>query len=175
MTIKKIVVGPFETNCYLIADSRTKEVVIVDPGAEAEKILSTIKKSDLKAKFILLTHEHPDHAGALEFIVEAADIECRSARDGDEIELGNLKIKAMATSGHTPKSFCYFIEDNIFSGDTLFKRGIGRTDLEGGDYNAIKKSLRRLMEFPDNFKVWPGHGEKTTIAEEKKNNPFLTF
>lgn len=175
MIIKRIVVGPLETNCYLVADEKTKEAVIIDPGAESEKIFNAIKKENLKPKFILLTHRHPDHIGALEKLKEKLDIEVLEAKDGDKFQIGNLKIKTLGTPGHTPESVCFVVDSNIFSGDTLFKSGIGRTDLEGGDFDQIQKSLKRLMEFPGDFKVFPGHGGETVIGEEKKNNPFLLF
>ncbi len=171
--IKRIVVGPLETNCYLVGDSETKETVIIDPGAEPEKIFSAIKENGLKPKFILLTHSHFDHIGALNAVAREFGIENKKIKDGDELGIGNLKIKVLATSGHTPDSVCYVVGRSIFSGDTLFKQGIGRTDLKDGDFNQIQKSLKQLMEFPDAFRVWPGHGEPTTIAEERRKNPFL--
>lgn len=182
--IKKIVVGPLETNCYLVADGKTKEAlgrsptgeaIIIDPGDEAEKIFDAIKENGLKPKFILLTHNHPDHIGAFEEIKDGLDIEVLDVKDGDEIKFGNLKIKVIASPGHSQESVYFVVNNIIFSGDTLFKQGIGRTDLEGGDFNQIQKSLKRLMQFPDNFKVFPGHGPETTIGEERKSNPFLTF
>ncbi len=178
--IKRIVVGPLETNCYLVADEETKETAIIDPGDEAGKIFSAIEKNNLKPKFILLTHNHPDHIGALKKVKEKLDIEILGVKEGDEIKLGDIVIKTIATPGHSEESVCFIVDDPadggasvIFSGDTLFKNGIGRTDLEGGDFNQIQKSLKHLMQFPDNFKVFPGHGEETTIGEERKNNPFL--
>ena len=171
--IRRIIVGPLETNCYILADEKTKEAVIIDPGDDAEKIFKAIKKEGLKPKFILLTHKHPDHTGALKKIKVLCNLRCCTIGDDGELKLGDLKIRVMATPGHTLDSVSFIIRENIFSGDTLFKQGIGRTDLEGGDFNQIKKSLKRLMEFPDNFKVFPGHGPETTIGEEKTNNPFL--
>jgi len=187
MIIHKIVVGPIETNCYLVADEKTKEAVIIDPGDEPEKIFSAIKENGLKPRFILLTHEHFDHTGALEAVSKFFNIKRHKVEDGNEIKIGDLNIKVIATPGHAPESVCFIVagdpprlaetssrgEAGIFSGDTLFKQGIGRTDLESGDYNQIKKSLKLLMKFSDNFKVWPGHGLETTIGEEKRLNPFL--
>jgi len=174
MIIKRIVVGLLETNCYLVADEKTKEAVIIDPGDEAEKILNVIKKENFKPKFILLTHTHPDHIGALEDLKEKLDIEVLKVKDGDKFQIGNLEVRTIGTPGHTSESICFVIDSNIFSGDTLFKNGIGRTDLEGGDFDQIQNSLKLLMEFPNHFKVFPGHGPETTIGEERKNNPFLT-
>lgn len=180
MIVKRIIVGPIETNCYLIGDEKNREAAIIDPGDDAGKILNVIKENNLKPRFILLTHEHPDHIGALEEIKEKLDLEILSAKNGDKLKLGNLKIKVIATPGHSKESICFIIEHNIFSGDTLFKGGIGRTDFgslpagrQGGDFNQIQKSLKRLMQFPDDFKVFSGHGPETTIGEERKNNPFL--
>ncbi len=178
--IKRIIVGFIETNCYLVADSRIKEAVIIDPGDEPGKIFHKIKENGLKPQFILLTHEHFDHTGALEAVSKFFNIKRYKVKNGDEIKIGDLNIKVIATPGHSKESICFIVGDpadggagNIFSGDTLFKQGIGRTDLEGGDWEQIQKSLKLLMEFPDNFKVWPGHGPETTIGEERKLNPFL--
>ena len=172
--VRRIVVGLIETNCYLVSDKETKDTVIIDPGDEPEKIFNAIKKENLKPKFILLTHEHPDHAGALKKIEVLCNLRRCTIEDGGELKLGDLEIRVVATPGHTLDSVSFIIGENIFSGDTLFKQGIGRTDLAGGDFDQIKKSLKRLIEFPDNFKVFPGHGPETTIGEEKENNPFLT-
>ncbi len=187
MFIKRIIVGPVQTNCYLVGDGETKEGVIIDPGAEPGKIFSAIKENGFAPKFILLTHNHFDHIGALENLARVLGIENKKVKDREEIKIGKLKIKSIATPGHTSDSVSFVVEMNIFSGDTLFKSGIGRTDLpaclparqagkaglEGGDYEQMRKSLKRLMEFSDDFKVWPGHGEPTTIGEERRENPFL--
>lgn len=96
-------------------------------------------------------------------------------KDGDEIETGNIKAKIMSTPGHSKGSIClYFEEDKVLiSGDTLFCESVGRTDLEGGSAGEIKESLRRLMELPDDIKVYPGHGDFTTIGHERNYNPFV--
>ncbi len=171
--IKKIAVGFYQTNCYLVADKNSGEAVIIDPGDEPEQISAEIEKANLRPKFILLTHNHPDHTGALEEIKNLWSCDVLRLKEGEKIRISNLEIRVVETPGHTPESVCYIIDKNIFSGDTLFKQGIGRTDLEGGDYAEIKKSLKCLMEFPDDFRVFPGHGEETTIGEERKTNPFL--
>ena len=192
MLIYKIVVGTFQANCYLIADppslkfrrasKKTKECIIIDPGDESEKISSAIEKNNLKPEFILLTHSHPDHIGAVEAIKNIWSCDVLKLKMNEKIKIGEIEIKVIATPGHTPESVCFISGCNIFSGDTLFKGGIGRTDLptgkaglKGGDFNQIQKSLKCLMEFPDNFKVWPGHGEETLIGEERKSNLFLRF
>jgi glyoxylase-like metal-dependent hydrolase (beta-lactamase superfamily II) len=95
-------------------------------------------------------------------------------KDGDKIEFGGLKAKIIHTPGHTPGGICIMIEDNIFTGDTLFAGSIGRTDLLGGDYDKIIKSIKeKLMNYSDNIKIHPGHGTPSTIGRERVSNPFL--
>lgn len=95
-------------------------------------------------------------------------------RDGDIIKFGDLEAEIIHTPGHTRGGICIKIKDHLITGDTLFQGSIGRTDLEGGDYETIIKSIKeKLLIFPDNTIVWPGHGVQTTIGSEKRNNPFL--
>lgn len=169
MIIHKVIVGPLETNCYIIADEKTKEAVIIDPGDEPEKIFAVINRQKLKPKFILLTHSHFDHIGALDEVKKKFGIAVLSNPES---------LTVIETPGHTKDSVCFIADDpadggagNIFSGDTLFYHGTGRTDLDGGDYAQMQKSLKRLMKFPNHFKVFPGHGPETTIGEEKTSNP----
>lgn len=98
----------------------------------------------------------------------------RLLADGDEIRIGQTGLKVIHTPGHSPGSVCYYTHGILFSGDTLFCGGVGRTDLPGGSWKDLICSLRtRVMNFPDETVVLPGHGPRTTIAEEKENNPFL--
>lgn len=95
-------------------------------------------------------------------------------REGDILEFGNEKAKVIHTPGHTRGSICLEINDVIISGDTLFAGSIGRTDLYGGDYDTLINSIKdKLMTYPDETKVYPGHGSPTTIGRERKYNPFL--
>ena len=97
-------------------------------------------------------------------------------KDGDIIKVGDIEIKAIATPGHTPGGMSYLIGDKLFSGDTLFHRSIGRCDFPGGSLDTIIKSIKeKLFTLPDNTEVFPGHGEKTTIAYEKKYNEILNL
>lgn len=96
--------------------------------------------------------------------------------DKEEIEFGDFKIRILHTPGHTPGSVCFHIDDVLFSGDTLFHRSVGRTDLPGGDHGTLMRSLRGLIkELPDDMVVYPGHMEETTIGDEKKYNPFIVI
>ena len=94
--------------------------------------------------------------------------------DGDKLTVGDITVKVIYTPGHTSGGVCYLIGDRLFSGDTLFYRSIGRTDFYGGDYDAIINSIKNLFKIlPEDTVVYPGHGEKTTIAEEKENNIYI--
>ena len=96
-----------------------------------------------------------------------------AVKDGDTLKLGELELKFMHTPGHSRGSMCILCEDNLISGDTLFYMSIGRTDFDGGNYDEIIKSLERLAKLPDNTKVFPGHGDATTIGYEKANNEYM--
>ena len=97
----------------------------------------------------------------------------RLLQEGDIIGLGALEIEVLHTPGHTPGGICLKLDKLLFSGDTLFKLSIGRTDLAGGDYDAITCSLARLATLPDDLLVLPGHGDSSILGYEKKHNPYL--
>lgn len=97
---------------------------------------------------------------------------CYLVKDGDEIKFKDKVFKVVATPGHTKGSLCFIIDNAMFSGDMLFQGSIGRTDLPGGNYDEIMKSLKRLLEMPADLVVYPGHGGHTTIGFEKENNYF---
>lgn len=93
--------------------------------------------------------------------------------DGDELELGDLRIKVIATPGHTAGGVCFLCDDTLFSGDTMFCCGHGRTDLYGGDEHQLMMSFRKLCKLPDDYKVYPGHDIPTTIGHERTQNSFM--
>ncbi len=205
MIIKKVVVGSLEVNCYIIGCEDTKDAAIIDPGDNADEIISIIEKEGLKPKFIINTHAHFDHIGGVKviqdhfkidfilhegdlFLVDNASEQATSfglkpilkpevnkyVNDADEINLGNMSIAVIHTPGHSPGCVCYYLENNVFVGDTLFAGSIGRTDLPGGSYETLITSVKeKLFSLGDNTVVHPGHGPSTTIENEKKNNPFL--
>lgn len=94
-------------------------------------------------------------------------------RDGDEISLGESVIRVMHTPGHTPGSVCFMMGRECITGDTLFRGSIGRTDLPGGDWPTMRRTLERLSQWPDNVRIYPGHGDVSDMAYEKKHNPYL--
>ena len=194
LQIMQLQVGSYQTNCYAVFDLSSKNCCLIDPGDAAEAILDELEKRELNVEAILLTHGHFDHVGAVKKI--AAETGCKvylhtadltmppmmtagtlyytdSYNEGDTLELAGLKFHVLHTPGHTPGSVCLMVEQAIFSGDTLFEGSCGRTDLPGGDWATITKSLARLAGLELNYRVFPGHGRATTLAEEKLHNPYM--
>ncbi len=179
MKIKTIKVGSLQTNCYIIIDEPSNEAIVVDPGDEADQIISHLK--DLKIKYIVITHGHPDHFGALDEIKQYTKAPLamspedswfikpdRGLKDGDQIAIGKLSFNVIHTPGHSKGCICLYTAGHLFSGDTLFAGTCGRMDLPGGSQAEMVNSLKRLASLPDNTIVYPGHGETTTIAKEKE-------
>ena len=201
MEIKKIVTGVYKANCYVIMDKKSNEAIVLDPGGNVGDIVRAIDSLSAKVKYILLTHGHLDHTSGvaeLKFITKA--VVCISEKDddliaegvqffgplieggadkllkdGDIITISNLKIKCIDTPGHSPGGMSFLINNCAFTGDTLFEGSIGRTDLAGGNFNAIINSIKsKLLCLDGETIVYPGHGSYTTIGNEKLYNPFLT-
>ena len=204
MILETLEVGPLATNCYIVGSESGGEGMIIDPGGDAKQILKKVSDLKLDIKLIVLTHGHIDHVGALGEVKEAtgADIAAhtddvktlgddslsvlfgisqpapplpdRLLKDDDNIALGNLNFMVRHTPGHSPGGICLLGEGVVFSGDTLFNYGIGRSDLPGGNYNQLIDSINsKLMVLADDTIVYPGHGPKTTVGAERRGNPFL--
>ena len=202
MQIKSYMVGHLGTNCYLVWDEESKEAMLIDPGAFADEIDSDIKEDELSLKYIVLTHGHFDHVMGVdkfldkypnaEYIASEADVYLlekakpnRYLKNGDTIDLGELSFKVLETPGHTKGGLCYYINSDVslagqhfsgivITGDTLFNTSIGRTDMDGGNFNQLIGSIKNeLFALPDDTLVLPGHMDPTTIGHEKKNNPFV--
>lgn len=202
MEIEKIVTGKIQENAYLFSlDSEV--AFCVDPGAEAEKIRLAALKHAWKIKYVLLTHGHFDHIGAAaqmqkdgaQIVISSLDAPmcgnnklnlgayfgCKTEPfkpdlliEKDEIiTLGNVTIHAYLAPGHTCGGVCYLVDDVLFSGDTLFRLSVGRTDFPGGSAEALEQTLnKKIFLLDEKIQVLPGHGEATTIKYEKENNPF---
>ncbi len=159
MKIEKIVVGPLETNCYLVRVAN--ECLIIDPGDNFKQIKELVK--DYQVVGCLITHFHQDHIGALEEVLSTYNLEI------NKVKSKKFNFEIIETPGHTfdSRTF-YFKEDKImFTGDFIFYHSIGRTDLGGSDKDMIY-SLHLIEKYPDDITIYPGHGSKTTLGEEKK-------
>jgi len=158
MQIKRLIVGPIQTNCYLLISGG--EMAVVDPGGNPDKILEEIKKTGIQPKYIINTHSHFDHTLANKKIIKETGAKILDLKEGDEIKIGDEVLKIISTPGHSKDSICLFEQGFVLSGDTLFKDGYGRTDLEGGSEEEIQRSLKRLSEIiKPGTKIYPGHGE----------------
>ena len=186
--------GDYQTNCYIIHEETSKKCCILDPGYDADFILDKLDSLGLTLEAILLTHGHFDHVGAVKEL--AAETQCdvyihpedlsmppmmtagplyytKTYAEGTQLQLAGLDLGVLHTPGHTPGSVCLVCENTIFAGDTLFRGSCGRTDLPGGDWATIVKSLKRLAALEGNFWVYSGHGPTTTLRDEKKYNPYM--
>ncbi len=208
MFTKQWEVGQFAVFAYLVGSTTTGEALVIDPAAEGEFLVKEAEKNSLRIKYIVNTHSHVDHVmgnkkmkaltGAEIVIHEAesmylggkpdqmttmfgaepsprADI---TVRDGDLITVGDISLKVLHTPGHSPGSMCLYADGLVFTGDTLFVGGVGRTDLQGGSWETLVSSIRgKLFRLPDPTVVLPGHnyGEatKSTIGLEKASNPYV--
>lgn len=158
-------------NCYIFGDRTTNEVVIIDPGDEAEKIFAVVREGGFDVKCITFTHSHFDHVSALKD-VEAA-YKAPVITDVESFSVGNYNVEVIKTPGHTSDSVCFKVENILFSGDTLFNMSIGRYDLPTGNFQQLEKSIKNLYLLPEDTIVYPGHGLSTTIGKEKYENPFI--
>jgi len=207
MFLKKIIVGPLETNCYLIACKNTKNAAVIDPGGEEEVdiILKNLQENNFNLEYIINTHGHIDHITGNRALKEKtkaillihrldapmlSDVNknfsifmgkerCsppadRYLEEGEEISLGKLKLKIIHTPGHTSGGICLILNNIVFTGDTLFAGSVGRTDLPGGSYHDLQKSIKeKLLVLNDDKIIYPGHGPDSTIGEERRTNPYI--
>ena len=188
MIIKQIAIGYMDNFSYIVGCENTRKTLVIDPGPDVERIVSEAEKENLDIVTIVNTHGHGDHTagnaklkartGARVFIHELdgdrypdADVLFSNEKN---LQLGDIPIDVIHTPGHTPGGICLHARGNLFTGDTLFVGDSGRTDLAGGDRPILGKSIRRLMELPDDTVVWPGHDygptPSSTIGWEKRNN-----
>lgn len=198
---KILLLGDIDVNCYFIEFN--KKCYIVDPGYEKERVIEYVKSNNLEVLGILLTHGHIDHIGAIDsfdvpvYIHEKEyEIIADNYKNGFEfygkekpydldiidivkineksiIEIDNKRIEVIHTPGHTVGSVCYKFEDNLYTGDTLFKETVGRWDFPTGNLDTLKNTIVNLIESMDeDIRIHPAHGESSTIGEEKRNNYF---
>jgi glyoxylase-like metal-dependent hydrolase (beta-lactamase superfamily II) len=179
--IHMVVVGPMDNNVYVLRCRETGEAVLLDAANEHERLLDLCR--GLGVREVLETHGHWDHIQAVPELRDAGYSVAVTAEDAgmlpsyDEVleddsvvEVGRLRLRTIHTPGHTPGSMCFDLEGApiLFSGDTLFPGGPGATKFPGGDFAAIIESIdRRLFTLPAETLVLPGHGDRTTIGDER--------
>lgn len=169
MGIKTLVLGYLDNNCYILTINN--QSIIIDPAACGDIILKELGKNELLG--ILITHRHPDHIGALDYILEKTKTKVYDLEEGFHT-IGPFNIQVIETKGHTEDSKTFLINDIMFSGDFIFKDTIGRTDLKGGNMKEMLKSIEKIKKFKD-CRIMPGHGEETTLNYEKENNGFFNM
>lgn len=173
MKVDRVVVGTLEENCYII--SIDDKCLVVDPGDEAHRIISTIGNKEVLG--ILITHYHFDHIGALNDIKNKYNCPVYDFNNLEEKEYNIDKFNFIVryNPGHTKDAISFYFPDNniMFVGDFIFKDSIGRCDLEGGNYLEMQESISKLKELNIDIVLYPGHGQETSLFYEKKHNPYF--
>lgn len=203
MEIITLPLGPLDTNCYILFNE-DKKALVFDPSYDGKRILSEIKSRGLEVEAICLTHTHFDHIGALDVVAKDLDVMTYlggeeyewvqnpalngSSRFGETVttnvkreeledglfETESFKFEVLSTPGHSPGSKSFVFDDFVISGDVLFNKGVGRTDLYMGNEKELMHSIKeKLFKLDENMDVYPGHGIPTTIEEEMHENPYI--
>jgi hydroxyacylglutathione hydrolase len=213
LDVRMFTVGAIQENAYIVSAEGAKRAVMIDPGAEAERLLEAARTDGVEIEAILITHCHFDHIGAVAEVARAtgAPVYCpeiergvladipswtppgfgpfesyeaeETVQGGERLSLAGLDIEVVFTPGHSPGHVTYAIaaegeagggERTLLSGDVLFQGSVGRTDLPGGDWNVLERSIGGLLKaFPADTAVYPGHMGATTLGRERDTNPFL--
>jgi hydroxyacylglutathione hydrolase len=203
LIVKRFVVGGWKANCYIVSSETVKQGLIIDPGDEEGLILKAVREMGIEIKLLVATHGHIDHIGAIGVLKRAlrapvaihhqdatalqgdgrffwgehfgppmnAD---RQLRDGDTLEVADLRFKVINTPGHTFGGICLYGQGAVFTGDTLFHNSIGSSGIGTGTRTQLLDSITdKLMVLPEETIIYPGHGSQTTVASELKNNPYI--
>ena len=187
--LRKLVVGPYQANCYILGNKETQEGLVIDPGDDCFRIVKTVSSLNLRIRTILLTHGHMDHTGgAVELRritkapiwIHALDADGIGfpadafLQDAQVIQLGTYAITVIHTPGHSPGGVCFHAPGAVFTGDTLFAGSVGRTDFPGGSHQQLTEGVRkRIFPLGDDLRIYPGHGPASTIGKERRSNPFF--
>ncbi len=184
--IHRVETAPYGTNAYIVTCASSQESVLVDAPGQAERILQELQGT--RPRYILITHGHFDHTGALEELAARLKVPVAAhgddsgrlplkpdiaLQDGDTLTVGDVSLDVLHTPGHTLGSLCFLVGDTLLSGDTLFPGGPGRT-ANPSDFRRILDSLtRKVFILPDKTRVFPGHGPPTVLEKEK--DEFAVF
>jgi len=184
--IERLELGPFGTNAYIVICLKTRDSLLIDTPAEASTIMDRLKGTN--PKYILLTHNHMDHLGALSELHSKLKVPLAAhaldagnlpsppemlLNDGNTVSFGNLKFEVLHTPGHTRGSLCFKVGKYLISGDTIFPGGAGKT-WSPADFKQIVKSItEKIFVLPDDTLIYPGHGESTVLKKEKEE--FAVF
>ncbi len=172
MNIKTVKVGSLKTNCYLVYEK--SDLLIIDPGAEAEKVIKEIEKLSSKPKGIINTHSHFDHTGANKAIEEYFNVPVLNPPEKSIITIGESKLKVLKTPGHKEDSISLLGGGLIFVGDLLFKESTGRVDLPGGSLLELRKSLKKISKkITSETIIYPGHGDSFVLKNKDSINKYL--
>ena len=179
--IEKLELGPFGTNAYILVCRNTAQSVVVDAPADAGKILQLLKETS--PRYILITHNHMDHTGALSDLKSALGVPIAAhpadagrlpvsadqmLNDGDVITFGDVQLSVLHTPGHTPGSICFLTGNYLIAGDTIFPDGPGKTG-SPADFKKIVKSLTgKIFVLPDDTQIFSGHGKSTILEKERR-------
>lgn len=199
-SVERVVTGNWHENCYLLTDTYTGRILVIDPGDELDRIISGLSGSVKLIDGIVITHGHHDHMGAADELSKASNVLCtihnndvplfrraplyamtlenkrvltpekfNTYQDHQVFRFGRSQIQVWWTPGHTPGSSCLYIEGCLFTGDTLFKETVGRSDLPGGNKEMLIKSVGRILaDLPGDEVIYPGHGKDWTIGEARE-------
>jgi glyoxylase-like metal-dependent hydrolase (beta-lactamase superfamily II) len=203
LIIRKLVLGAWRANCYIVGSENSHQGLIIDPGDGPDEILFAVKNSGLEIKALVATHGHIDHIGAIGSLKRALGAPVmihqqdstalqgdgrffwglhfgppmkadRLLQDGDNIDLSDLHFEVINTPGHTYGGICLYGHGMVFTGDTLFRKGIGSSGIGTGTRAQLLNSIiDKLMVLPPQTVIYPGHGSQSSVAEEIKSNPYI--
>ena len=181
-----VLMGSYPVKCYLLICKETRTTAVFDTGGNPGAVIKAARERNLVPAKIILTHAHPDHAGGLHQLdrefncptyIDNKELKPTASRnliiaeDGETLQLGRLKIKCLATPGHTSGGMSYLVNNILISGDVIFAGSMGRANASWTDlFNSVTQTVLAL---PDETRICPGHGPATTVGEEKLHNPFF--